>query len=215
VIDGAVTPLAHESAAAALVPPFFNREEQRQENVPPAFLAEFHDLGADVGQEALPGRGLVDLHHGGDRNPIVFAMSTSYMLVALASILALSFVAFRLLSTRRAPKRRPAWDGGLRYLSPGMTYTATAFSNPVRIIFEALLHPAAGEDNVEAVARNFRTAIVRNYAELHIVDRLVLRPPVAALRRLAGRMHVGGVNAYAAYVLLTLLFVLALGAGVF
>ena len=42
-----------------------------------------------------------------------------------------------------------------------MTYTATGFSNPVRVIFEAILHPAAGEDNTEAVARHFRTAIRR------------------------------------------------------
>ncbi len=218
VLDGVAAPLTHESAAAALVPPFFSSDEQRQENLPPAFVAEFHDLGAQVGQGALPGRGLVVLHRDGERNPVVFAMSTSYMLVALAGILALSFVAFRLLSPRRAPKRRPAWDGGLRYLSPGMTYTATAFSNPVRVIFEALLHPAAGEDNVEAVARHFRTAIVRNHAEVHIVDRLVLEPPVTALWRLADiarKMHVGNVNAYAAYVLLTMLFVLVLGAGAF
>ena len=72
--------------------------QQRQENLPPAFLAEFHDLGAQVGREVLPGRGLVVLHRGGERNPVVFAMSTSYMLVALAGILALSFVVFRLLS---------------------------------------------------------------------------------------------------------------------
>ena len=218
VIDGVVTPLTHESAAAALVPPFFNSDEQRQENLPPAFLAEFHDLGAQIGQDALPGRGLVVLHRGGERNPVVFAMSTSYMLVALAGILALSFVTFRLLSARRAPKRGPVWAGGLRYLSPGMTYTATGFSNPVRVIFEAVLHPAVGEDNVEAVGRHFRTAIVRNHSDVHIVDRLVLEPPVAALRRLAdiaGWMHVGSVNAYAAYVLLTMLFVLVLGAGVF
>ncbi len=217
-IDGVVTPLTHESAAAALVPPFFNGDEQRQENLPPAFVAEFHDLGAQIGQDGLPGRGLVVLHRGGERNPVVFAMSTSCMLVVLAGILALSFVIFRLLSHRRAPKRGPAWDGGLRYLSPGMTYTATGFSNPVRVIFEAVLHPVAGEDNVEAVARHFRTAIVRNHAEAHIVDRLVLDPPVLALRRLADiarRMHVGNVNAYAAYVLLTMLFVLVLGAGVF
>ena len=101
-------------------------------------------------------------------------MSTSYMVVALAGILALSFVIFRLLSRRRALKRGPVWAGGLRHLSPGMTYTATGFSNPVRVIFEAVLHPAAGEDNVEAVARHFRTAIVRNNTEAHIVDRLVL-----------------------------------------
>ena len=111
VIDRAVVPLAHESATAALVPPFFRPDPLRQENIPPAFVAEFHDLGAQVGREALPGRGLVVLHRGGERNPVVFAMSTSYMLVAFAVILALTFVVFQFLSGRedREPWSRMGW----------------------------------------------------------------------------------------------------------
>ncbi|MFZ2136985.1 MAG: hypothetical protein WAV78_08650 [Xanthobacteraceae bacterium] len=156
------------------------------------------------------------LHRGEERNPVVFAMSTSYTLVAFAAILALTFVVFQFLSGRRAASRGPVWDGGLRHLWPGITYTATGFSNPVRVIFEAILSPATGEDNVEAVARHFRTAIRRDHAEVHIIDRLVIDPPVTALRWLASvvrRMHVGHVNAYAAYVLLAMLFVLIIGAG--
>ena len=216
VIDHAVVPLAHESATAALVPPFFTADAQRPETLPPAFLSEFHDLGAQVGREFLPGRGLVVLHRGEERNPVVFAMSTSYMLVALAGILALIFIVFRLLTRYRGLARGAAWDGGLRHLSPGLTYTATGFSNPVRVIFAALLHPAASEESTEAVAVHFRTAIRRDYTEVHIIDRFVLQPPINILRNLAEvarRMHVGHVNAYAAYVLLALLIVLVVGVG--
>jgi hydrogenase-4 component B len=191
---------------------------QRQENIPQAFVAEFHDLGAQVGRDALPGRGLVVLHRGGERNPVVFAMSTSYTLVAFAVILALTYVVSRFLSGLRTVRRGPAWDGGLRHLWPGITYTATGFSNPVRVIFDAVLRPATGQDSVEAVARHFRTAIKREHAEIHVVDRLVIEPLVASLRWLASvvrRMHVGHVNAYAAYVLLAMLFVLIIGAGIF
>jgi hydrogenase-4 component B len=218
VIDRAVVPLAQESATAALVPPFFSPEAQRQENLPPAFLAEFHDLGAQVGRNVLPGRGLVVLHRGEEHNPVVFAMSTSYMLVALAGILALSFVVFRLLARGRALSRGAVWDGGLRHLWPEITYTATGFSNPVRVVFDAVLRPAASEESTEAVAQHFRTAIKREHAEVHIVDRLILEPPVTVLRQLAAivrGMHVGHVNAYAAYVLLALLFVLVISAGIF
>ena len=218
VIDRAVVPLAHESATAALVPPFFIANAQQPENLPPAFLSEFHDLGAQVGREFLPGRGLVVLHRGEERNPVVFAMSTSYMLVALATILTLVFVAFRLLTRHQAFARGVAWDGGLRHLSPGLTYTATGFSNPVRVIFAALLTPAASEESTEAVAIHFRTAIRREYTEVHIIDRFVLQPPIDVLRYLAAfvrRMHVGHVNAYAAYVLLALLIVLVVGMGLF
>jgi hydrogenase-4 component B len=218
VIDHAVVPLAHESATAALVPPFFIANAQRPETLPPAFLSEFHDLGAQVGHEFLPGRGLVVLHRGEERNPVVFAMSTSYMVVVLAGILAVIFVAFRLVTRHQRFARGAAWDGGLRRLSPNLTYTATGFSNPVRVIFAALLSPAASEESTEAVAVHFRTAIRREYTEVHIVDRFVLQPPIdvlGALAAFARRMHVGHVNAYAAYVLLAMLIVLVVGVGLF
>jgi hydrogenase-4 component B len=217
-IDRAVVPITHTSASVALVPPFFNVDLQRQESLPAKFVAEFHDLGAQVGGGVLPGRGLVVLHRGEEQNPVVFAMSTSYTLVVFAAILAVVFIAFQFLSRRRLSRRGPVWDGGLRHLWPGTTYTATGFSNPVRVIFEAILQPAAGEDSVEAVARHFRTAIKRNHIEAHIVDRLVLDPLIASMRGAAAvvrKMHVGHVNAYAAYVLLTMLFVLIVGAVLF
>jgi hypothetical protein len=56
--------------------------------------------------------------------------------------------------------------------------------------------------------------VLHNTAELHIVDRFVLGPPVQGLRWAADivrKMHVGHVNAYAAYVLFALLFVLIVG----
>ena len=218
VIDRAVAPLARASATAALVPPFFSADAQQRDQLPPAFLSEFHDLGAQVGRGVLPGRGLVVLHRGEERNPVVFAMSTSYMLVALAGIIVVIYAAFSLLTRYRGLTRGAVWDGGLRHLSPESTYTATGFSNPVRVIFDALLRPAASEESTEAVAGHFRTAIKREYTEVHIIDRFVLQPPINILRSLAAlarRMQVGHVNAYAAYVLIAILVVLIVGAGIF
>ena len=146
MIDRTVAPIVHASATEALVPPFFAPELAEREGLSPEFRGEFHDLGAEVGRDLLPGRGLVVLHRGGASNPVVFAMSTAYMLVALAALLALALIVFRLVARRRAPLRRPAWDGGLRHLRPSMTYTATGFSNPVRVVFDAVLRPATVED---------------------------------------------------------------------
>jgi hydrogenase-4 component B len=216
VLDRASEPLTRASATAALVPPFFARAPE-QEGLPAKFVAEFHDLGAQVGRDLLPGRGLVVLHRGEERNPVVFAMSTSYMLLALLGILGLVFLAFRLPTRRRRVARGPVWAGGLRHLSPAFTYTGTGFSNPVRVIFDAIVRPGTQEETTEAVAQHFRTAIRREDQEIHIVDRIVLGPPVNGLRWLAGivrQMHVGHVNAYAGYVLLALLIVLILGASI-
>jgi hydrogenase-4 component B len=218
VLDGAVASFTQASATSALVPPFFSPAAQQEDKIPPSFLAEFRDLGAQVGSGALPGRGLVVLHRGEARNPVVFAMSTSYMLVGLAAVLALTFVAFRFLTRGRSLARGPAWDGGLRRLTPEITYTATGFSNPVRVIFQFFLRPTTVEDSTEAIAQHFRTAIRRENAEVPIVDRMILGPPVRGLQRAAAvarRMHVGHVNAYAAYILVTMLVILILGAGLF
>jgi NADH:ubiquinone oxidoreductase subunit H len=116
VMGMALAPFVGDNAADALVPPFFASNPARHA-LPPAFVAEFHDLGAQVGQSVLPERGLVVLHRGGYENPIVFAMSTSFMLVALIVLLVLTYLIVRLwLTRRRLLARRPRWDGGVRRL---------------------------------------------------------------------------------------------------
>ncbi len=216
VFGRAASPLTQESAVEALVPPFFARGEAAQGSLPRAFRSEFRDLGAEIGKDALPGRGLVVLHRGGARNPVVFAMSTTYAALTLAGLLLVVWAGFRLATRGRAVTRRAAWDGGLRRLRPDYTYTATGFSNPVRVIFHAILRPRTVEDSTEAVAAHFRTAVRRVVAETHPTERWFLEPAVAAVRGLANAlraMHHGQVNAYTGYVLAALLIVLVLGLG--
>ncbi|HTX22575.1 MAG TPA: proton-conducting transporter membrane subunit [Candidatus Aquilonibacter sp.] len=202
-----------DSSADALVPPFF-ASYPAHNTLPPAFVEDFHNLGAQVGQGVLPGRGLVVLHRGGTENPVVFAMSTSYMLVALVVLLVLTYVVVRLCLTRsRKLSRRTRWDGGVRRLLPEMTYTATGFSNPVRVIFDAVFRPTTISDTRETVAQHFRTAIRRERVAVHIVDRLAIQPAknvVWGLSHALAVMHHGRINAYAAYVLLALLVALLL-----
>ncbi len=209
-LDSALNPLAGASAAENLVPPFFAASPEHA-TLPSAFAGEFHDLGAQVGQSVLPGRGLVVLHRGGTENPVVFAMSTSYTFVALIVLVLLAYVVIRLWLTRnRQLARRTRWDGGVRRLLPEMTYTATGFSNPVRVIFDAVFRPTTVEDTRETVAEHFRTAIRREKERVHVVDKLVFHPVKSATlwfaRWLAG-MHHGRINAYITYALLTLLIV--------
>lgn len=213
VLDSATHALAGASAADALVPPFF-ASHPAHDTLPAAFVGEFRDLGAQVGQGVLPGRGLVVLHRGGPANPVVFAMSTSYMLLALISLLALTYVVIRFwLTRRRTVGRRERWDGGVRRLLPEMTYTATGFSNPVRVIFDAVFRPTTVEDTRETVAEHFRTAIRREKERVHLVDKLALLPIRTSafwFARGLAAMHHGRINAYAAYVLLAALAALVM-----
>ena len=205
-------PLISPTSAETLVPPFFTANATNAQ-LPPAFLQDFHKLGAQTGRGLLPGRGLVVLLRGMEANPVVFAMSPSYSIVALAILLLLAWFVVSRLTRTRALARRPLWAGGIPRLLPQMTYTATGFSNPVRVVFQAIFQPNITEDTRQTVAVHFRTAIHRQREETHVVDRLFLQPVGAATRWIAGflaGMHHGRLNAYVTYVLAFLLLILFL-----
>lgn len=206
VIDRAVAPLAGASATTALVPPFFDKNAAAAQ-LPQKFIAETRDIGAQVGGNVIAGRGMVVMHRGGKANPIIFAMSTSYMFVTLVGLLGLTAGLVWLFAARhRKIERRPRWDGGVRRLLPEMTYTATGFAQPVRVIFEAILRPDI-VDRRENIGGHFQISIQRDREEVHLIDRLVLRPLSGAAQWIAGilaRMHHGRINSYAGYALLTI-----------
>jgi hydrogenase-4 component B len=208
VLNRQLQPMITAGAASALVPPFF-ASAPGHEALPPAFAGEFHDLGAQLGQTIAPGPGLVILHRGGAANPVVFAAAPTYLILVLAGLLILAFFVVRAtVSRRRTVATGACWDGGVRQLLPEMTYSATGFSNPVRVIFDAIFRPTIVEDTRERVAEHFRTAIRREAETVHIVDRLALNPGRELALGIAltlARMHHGKINAYVGYILLTLI----------
>ncbi len=212
VLNQSVEPLAGGSATTALVQPFFTATAQNGQ-LPPAFLQDFHNIGAQSGKGLLPGRGLVLLLRGMEANPVVFAMSPSYSLAALAILLLLTWFLATRLTRKRSLVRRPLWAGGIPKLLPQMSYTATGFSNPVRVIFQSIFKPNIIEDTRQTVAVHFRTAIHRKREETHVVDRIFFKPVGAASRWIAGflaGMHHGRLNAYVTYVLAFFLLILFL-----
>jgi hydrogenase-4 component B len=212
VLNRAVDPIVGASASAALVPPFFTATETNGQ-LPPAFLEDFHNLGAQTGSKVLPGRGLVILVRGSEQNPVVFAMSPSYSIVALAILLFATWFIVTRSTRKRSTARNELWAGGIPRLLPEMTYTATGFSNPVRVVFQAIFRPNTVEDTRQTVSIHFRTAIHRRRDETHLVDRLFFHPVGDAVvwfaKFLAG-MHHGRLNAYVSYVLVFLLIILLL-----
>ncbi len=205
-------PLIHPGTVETLVPPFFASSPAHTE-LPSTFVSDFHSLGAQVGQNVLPGRGLVVLQRGGARNPVVFAMSTFYGFIALAIFGFITWIVVTLATRKRNLVRNEIWAGGIPRLLPEMSYTATGFSNPVRVVFQAIFRPNVVEDTRKTVAVHFRTAILRRREETHLVDRLFFHPIGDAFswfaRRLAG-MHHGRLNAYVAYTLAFVILILLL-----
>jgi hydrogenase-4 component B len=212
ILDRAVQPLAGASATASLVPPFFTATPQNQQ-LPPAFLQDFHNLGAQTGAGVVPGRGLVILLRGSEQNPVIFAMSPSYSLIALAILLFVAWFVVGRLTRQRAVAKRELWAGGIPRLLPEMSYTATGFSNPVRVVFQAIFRPNIIEDTRETVGVHFRTAIRRRRDETHLVDRLFLHPvgdAIGWIARSVAAMHHGKLNAYVSYSLAFLVLILFL-----
>jgi hydrogenase-4 component B len=210
VLDKTIATFTQKQMADELVPPFFTVGKGNAK-FGEAFISEFHDLGAQVGSTILPGQGLVVMHRGTERNPVVFAMSTSYTFVVLILLLAGSILVVRLLTRTRTVMRGPAWEGGVRRLFPEMTYTATGFSNPVRVIFQAIFRPSTFDEMKETVAGHFRIAIKSQRQDIYILERAIFNPGARLAQFLAallGRIHSGSVNLYAAYILISLLIVL-------
>ncbi len=215
VINHAIAPLVGTpGGTAALVPPLFEEDGHPRE-LPKAFVADFHNLGAQVGHRYIPLRGLAIIHRGGKENPVVFAMSSSYMFIMLIVLFTVTLLVFRLRAKHQpAGKRGPTWAGGVRQFLPEMTYSATGFAQPVRVLFEAIFRPRI-VDRRESIATHFRTAIHRERQEIHMIDRMVLYPLTSGMRRIAvilGYMHNGRINNYAAYALFVLLLFLVLAA---
>ena len=211
-LNRAVEPLTGANASASLVPPFFTATTENQQ-LPPAFVEDFHNLGAQTGHKWLPGRGLVMLIRGSARNPVIFAASPSYSLLALVLFLLVTWFLVTRSTRKRNLSRKELWAGGIPKLLPEMTYTATGFSNPVRVVFQAIFRPNIVEDTRDTVAVHFRTAIRRRRDETHLVERLILHPVGDALNWFAGLlagMHHGRLSAYVAYTVGFLLIILLL-----
>ncbi|MGB6984913.1 MAG: proton-conducting transporter membrane subunit [Candidatus Aquilonibacter sp.] len=194
-----------------LVPPFF-KPAAGLSPLPADFVATFHALGAQIGSW-LPGRGLVVMLRGGAANPVVFAMSCTYLCLIILVLLIATYIAVRLLTRHRRTSRSRTWAGGMTRILPEMTYTATGFSNPVRVIFDAVFDPTETENTRETIHQHFRSAIRRTREDVFLSERLVTEPLTQAVRGAAtflARMHHGRLSAYVGYALGTLLIVLAI-----
>ncbi len=204
------TALGSDVVTGTLVPPFF-KPDAPPNPLPADFVATFHALGAQIGAW-LPGRGLVVMLRGGEANPVVFAMSTTYLCAIIIVLLLVTYGVVRFMTRARRVERSKVWAGGQKILSPEMTYTATGFSNPVRVIFDAIFNPTEIENRRETIHEHFRAAILREREDVFLADRLLSAPIATAVRRAASffaKMHHGRLSAYVGYALGTLLVALA------
>ncbi|CDQ12162.1 conserved membrane protein of unknown function [Acidithiobacillus ferrivorans] len=209
VLGRLAAPLVGANPTASLVPAFFHPRS----SIPLAVQHALNPIGVNVGAAFLPLRSLVVMHLDQTSAPVVYAMSTMLTFVVLILMLGSVWLLARGLRHKRIT-RSTLWDAGLTRLRPEMTYTATTFAAPVRVVFQGLFHPHIEEDE----ERQGAFVLTRSHRQVitNISDRLVLKPMISAAFTVANRlarMHKGRVNTYAAYILLAMVLALIMVGG--
>ena len=195
-----VQPVAGANPTEALVPALFSTPH----GLPAGLAADLSGIGAEVGRGVLPLRSLVVVHSGGASTPVIFAMSPALAFAVIVLLLLGTWGVVHLLRRRRT-RPAAAWGAGLPALQPQMGYTATAFSSPVRVLFNSLLRPIVREQ--QHSKGSFRVGVQRETHVIHLVERLFLRPVTCAVKavgRSLAWLHQGAVTLYAAWVLAAL-----------
>ena len=175
--------------------------------VPGVVLPTIERAGVGVVPGATPlrgGAGLVLARLSGAVDPVLIASA-----LALALVLTVGLVRGR---APRASRAAEPWGSGRMVQTPRMQYSATAFAEPLRRVFDDVLRP---ESDLEVTpARESRYYIERVRYAAHaddVIERVAYRPLRAALTWWGERARAlanGSVHRYLAYGLVTLVVVL-------
>jgi hydrogenase-4 component B len=148
---------------------------------------------------------------GSARSGTVSTLGIALALFALAAVPGI----LRILWGRsRRAAVGPTWDCGLPGLTAENQYTATAFSKPLRMIFSALYRPRREIQTEYEVSKYYPTAI-RFETEIEATfEKRVYGPVKRSILAIANRMRAiqaGSINAYLAYIFVTLILLLLFG----
>ncbi len=142
------------------------------------------------------------------------SLSTLAITLALGGGLLLPLVLLRLAGAARRVRRYETWGCGRVLQTARMEYTATAFSNPFKRVFDFFYRP---EKRLEIAfhpeSRLFVERIEYGNPTRAIFEDWLYRPALDALSALARRARViqsGSANVYLAYILAALLVLLVL-----
>ena len=143
------------------------------------------------------------------------SLSTPTIAAALALALAATLAGLRLVGASRRRRRYETWGCGRLLQTARMEYTATAFANPFKRVFDFFYRPVTHlEIEHHPESRFFVRRIEYENPTRAIFEEWLYRPVLRSLRagaRHARRIQSGSANLYLAYILAALLLLLALG----
>jgi hydrogenase-4 component B len=140
------------------------------------------------------------------------SVSTAAIAVALAALLLVPFAAVRLAGASRRTRLYETWGCGRIVQTPRMEYTATAFANPFKRVFDFFYRPTRRLDiEFHPESRFFVERIEYENPTRSIFEDWLYRPALRLLHagaRAAGALQSGSSNQYLAYILAALLLML-------
>lgn len=199
-LDRVTAPLLGISVINQVVPPLFSAD--------PGPYAPLVELGGGLFR-GLPVNGLVVV-----AAPTLNTITApTYLLLAEALLVAVVLLALRMLRPLGVRGNGPVWAGGIPIFTARMQYTALAYSNPLRLIFNGLYRSRHRFDALRPAARHLDGRIEYIQEVPEPLERELYRPIRQALdwsSRGAQRFQSGSVNHYVAYIFAIVLVVLLL-----
>jgi hypothetical protein len=201
LVDGAAAGIVGPSVIAHLVPPVHTDY--------PGDYAPLVTLGAGLFRGLLPVQGLIVIPAPG----LSTINSPSYLVIAEGLLLLLLWLVVRRLPRLGADRTVPVWAGGIPRFSERMQYSALAYANPVRLIFDQLLRSRAAASARTALAEGGPGELSYTQEVPPPLERELYAPLLRAAARLADAVKViqsGDINRYVTYIFAIVLIALVL-----
>jgi hydrogenase-4 component B len=199
-LDRVTTPLLGTSVINQVVPPLFSAD--------PGPYTPLAEIGGRLFR-GLPVNGLVVI-----AAPTLNTITApTYLLLAEVLLVGLTLLALRLLRPLGRLRSGPLWAGGIPVFTARMQYTALAYSNPIRLIFNGLYRSRHAFQPLAPATRHLEGRIGYTQEVPQPFERELYHPLRRAadwLTRHAQRLQSGSVNHYVAYIFAIVLVILLL-----
>jgi len=203
VLDRVTTPLFGQSVLNQVVPALFTDH--------PGAYQLLVTIGGGLFRGWFPVNGLVVIP-----SPAFSTIdSPSYLFLAELLLIGLVLLALRLIRPLGSRRTGRVWAGGIPRFEASMTYSSLAYSNPIRIIFNALFRSRVRSESPAASARSREGRITYQQEIPPLFERSLYQPLLrlwGGLTRRARVIQSGNINQYVAYIFVIVLIVLLLRA---
>jgi hydrogenase-4 component B len=199
-LDRVTAPLLGQSVINQVVPPVFGDA--------PGAYAPLAEIGGRLFR-GLPVNGLIVI-----AAPTLNTITApTYLLLGEVLLIGLTLLALRVLRPLGAKRTGPVWAGGISAFTDRMQYSALAYANPLRLIFNGLYRSTHRFEAVSPAARHLEGRIAYAQEVPEPFERELYRPLRSTVEWITGRaarLQSGSVNHYVAYIFAIVLVVLLL-----